>query len=48
VKSTFPEAQVLACATDKPRSECLPVTYEKLHLSVTSHKLQKKLHSLED
>jgi hypothetical protein len=33
VKSIFPEAQVLACATDKPRSEFLPVTYEKLQYS---------------
>jgi hypothetical protein len=33
VKSTFPEDQVLACATDKLRSELLPVTYKELHIS---------------
>jgi hypothetical protein len=33
LKFTFPEAQVLACAIDKLRSELLSVTYEKLLIS---------------
>jgi hypothetical protein len=32
VKSIFPEAQVLACASDKLRAKLLPVDYEKLPL----------------